>query len=513
MSKHYSVVKTKHLLNVADLIIRTIGSTFGPKGRTIMIHRKSGLLSTKDGQTVLWELHPENSIERMILNTIQEASSRINKEVGDGTTTSALFTAFLLKEAVKWREGGASVEDIRKDFEEISVATRDGSFDFLSRFVDDEKDLYEIALSASNYDEELAQAVSKALIMGGSQGLVSVETGIGRGLEVIQKPGYEWDKGYESLDLTNNRERHFDECLVALVDATLTKVEEVAPILEEATQFPFPLLIVSRGLFSHALKTVVMNDGKLEKTDGSKFQVCASRVPRHPDQMGSFLEDLRVLTGATLWAPGLMPFESGFLGSAKEAHVGKDTSRILAFPDREGDIFKRCHVLRGMERRVTEFEHDADFLNKRISMLGDGLIVLKVGGASKTERREREARVEDTLFSVRSCVEGGVVPGSLRAYLELYRMIESRTPGKQIIREACRNLVWALFRSSGREPSVIVDQISTDPWEGYDLRESLVRDLWDTPKLVDPYEGFLRTIQTSLSVVLELIKLQGAVYA
>jgi chaperonin GroEL len=500
-----------------------------------MLDRAGGVLSTKDGVSVAWEVEPADPVRRLGTRVVQEACDRVNKSCGDGTTTTAILVHAILRESFKWVAAGAHPVLLAQDLQRVAETMVDiDMFDVCCpEDVTDEGLLHEVALAASNRDAEVASAIVEALGLVGSEGMIVVEEGKGRGIELVHKTGMELERGCESSELLGeDGSRHLDVPLVAVVDAEVLTMDHVAPILEEATQFPHPLVIVSRGCFGEAVKVLVANDRKLDRADGMKFEVTAVRCPGHVDFMRSRLDDIAALTGATVLDPKVTPFskfESWMLGSAQTATVKQDSATFVAFEDKYPLIEERVGQLQ-IEIEGSESSHDVEELRTRIARLTDGLCVMRVGGWSDTEIRERRARIEDALGAVRVAIEGGVVPGGGIAYLAISNFLETglrwtrNMPnfatsglGDRVLARALREPLRTLARNAGHEPAVVLEAVlaaSCEPgatgaapsWDaGWDAMTGEIRDLRESPVLCDPLEVVKATILTAISTASTLL--------
>lgn len=528
------------MLEGIEELTRAVAATYGPRGRTVMLDRPGGILSTKDGVSVAWEIEPEDPVRRLGTRIVQEACSQVNDRCGDGTTTTAILVHAILRESLKWVAGGVHPVLLARDLQRVAADLVEADlFDVCCpEPVEDEVLMREVALAASNGDDEAATAIVQAFGLVGSEGMIVVEEGKGRGIELVHKTGMEIDKGCESSELLGHdgAPRHFDVPLVALVDSEVSTMEQVSPILEEATQFPHPLVIVSRGCFGEAIKVLVANDRKLERADGQKFEVTAVRCPGHVDFMRSHLEDLAALTGATVIDPAvtaLKKFESWMLGSAQTVTAGNETTTFVAFEDKFPLIEDRAAQL-GREVEAATSSHDVEELRTRIARLTDGLCVMQVGGWSDVEIRERRARIEDALGAVGVAIEGGVVPGGGIAYLALSNLLETRLRvsrdmpifaasglGDTVLVSALREPLRTLARNAGHEPSVVVQEVlaaSCGPggtrcpsWgAGWDATTGRVRDFRTIPVLCDPFEVIKATVLTAISTASTLLTAEVA---
>lgn len=520
---------------------RVVAATYGPRGRTVMLDRPGGLLSTKDGVSVAWEVEPENALRRLGTRVVQEACAKVNNACGDGTTTTAILVDAILREGLKYIAAGAHPVLLAQDLQRVAEnLDKCDIWDLLCpESVEDEQLMHEVARTAANGDREIAEAIVEAFGRVGSEGMIVVEEGKGRGIELDQKTGMEIDRGWETSDLAgpDGGPRHLDVPLVALIDGELSTMAHVTTILEEATQFPHPLLMVSRGMFGDAVKLLVANDRKLDRMDGQKFEVCAVRCPGHADHMRHHLDDLAALTGATVIDPSITPldhFKAEMLGSVQSATIKRDSATFVAFEDKFPLIEARVNELNLIE---TSSSHDAEEIRTRIAKLTDGFCVMRVGGWSEVEIREKRARIEDALGAVRVALEDGVVPGAGIAYLALACFLEKglgfseRVPqfaisglGDRILVKALREPLRTLARNAGKESSVVVQRVleaSRFPGDhpkayfpgwgaGWDAKTDEIRNLRESPVLCDPLAVVKAVVRTAISTASTLLTAEVA---
>jgi chaperonin GroEL len=511
-----------------------IGVTYGPRGRTVMLDRSAGLLSTKDGVTVAWELDPEDPLRRLGTRALQNACHKINLEAGDGTSTTAILTHAILAEAHKWVAAGENPALLAQDLQRVAdLLVNADIFDILTPEPVEAGLLYEVALNASHGDEEVAKAIVDGLDMVGAEGMISVEEGKGRGIELVPKNGLEISRGLESTDFLPEGQTslHLDTALVALVDGELTKLKDVQNILEQATQFPFPLVIVSRGCFGEALQVLVMNNGKLKRSDGQDFCCVAVRVPGHLDQQRDHLHDLASVTGSQILDPeagdSLSKCSSEVLGSIQSTTLKRDTATFVAFEDKYELIEQRVAELERKRDRSTH-SFDVEQINERIAKLTNGFCLTRVGAATQVEIRERRGRIEDALSAVRCAIEEGVVPGGGISYLQLACFLQGSLPftakgkGTRVLCEALRAPLRLIARNAGYEAPVVLQRVlraSYDghetplpSWEhGWDATTNELRDFRQSPVIADPMKVVKAVILTAISTASTLLTADVAI--
>ena len=504
-------------------VTRAVEVTYGPCGRTVMLDRFSGLLSSRDGVTVACEVEPSDPVERVGALALRHACIQINEEVGDGTSTTVLLAGKLIELGHKHIVAGV-------DPGELSVALENmvplSLLKLMKIEVKDVSLLEQVALHTTKGDTEVAQALAQASMLVGKTGMVVVEDGKGRGVEVVPKHGMEIDGGWESSDFSQDGEPwERDVTLVAVIDGTVTKFEDVAPLMEAASSVGpgnLPLLVVSRGMYGEALQTMVVNHRK------EVLSCCGVRAPKYGPKMRGWLEDLAALSQAqvvdTTTGMKLCEFESGWLGSVQQVSVTASSATLVCFDDAFESIEARVAVLR-MERDREESVHDREQITERIAKLTDGFCVLRVGAVTESEAKERRGRVEDALHAVRAALSEGVVPGAGMAYFWLAWYLEGereRMPDHahqvalQILCEALREPLRALVRNAGYEAPVVLEGLSmaSDPlsaWAGFDAVTGSYRSLGVEPVLADPLAVVRTAIETAVSVARMLLTAEVAI--
>jgi chaperonin GroEL len=491
---HHGLQARKGLLKGALDLSRLVGVTYGPYGRNVVLDRPVGILSTKDGVTVAWEYEPQDPVERMGVRIVQEACSKVSKSAGDGTTSTAVLIGAILREAHKWVVAGKDPMLIAQEMQTFVQESLEEMLNLWKRDVSTDTDLLTVALRACNGDRELATALVQVMGKIGTKGVVVLEEGKSREIEMVFKQGLETDRGWESSDFcpSDDSKVFFELPLVALVDDVLEKAEQVVPILEEASQFPHPLVIVSKGMYGDALKTLLMNQETVKS--------CGVRCMGHHEFMRTHLEDLAAISGATVWAKELGEYKAEYLGSVQTVTVKKESSTFVAFPDKNEQVAMR---IRQLENQLvsTESVFEQDKLKERIAKLSDGFCLLRVGGDTELEIKERRGRLEDALFSMRLAVEHGVVPGGGLTFFKVGQLLEDADSiGERILSVALKEPFRKIYSNGGKSPRVLeaqMEYVPVDSWVGYTLDG--IRDVSQGKGLLDSASSVLEVIRVSVS--------------
>jgi len=489
-----------------------------------MLDRAFGLLSTRDGVTVACEVAPSDPVARLGADVLRRACVRVNEDAGDGTSTAAILAGALLTEGHKIVTGGADPGEVARGMLDAAQIASEVVGELVVP-VDDEDTLRQIALHTTKRDEPVAEALAEACMLVGSKGMIVIEDGKGRGIEVVPKHGVEVKQGWQSMEFGDDTgEWSQDVCLVAVIAKPLMRFDDVASILEAASMVApgnLPLLIVGEGVYGEALVTMVTNHNK------DVIRCCAIQGPGHGPFVKDHLQDIAAFTQAKLVDPeaGMdhKSFQSEWLGSIQQVSVGPKKTTLVAFDDALDSIQSR---IRSLERRrdAAEHSHDRDRLSERIAKLADGLCVLRVGGVTEAEAKERRGRVEDALHAVRAALTEGVVPGAGMAYLAASEVIETigfspgdRGAGQRALVKALREPLRALVTNAGQEPSVVLERLrlASDGayWHGWDALSGQVRDLLEPPILADPLRVVRSTIETAASAAATLLTAEVAITA
>jgi len=509
----FNIVARKKLLKGAQTLARVTAVTYGPKGRTVMMDRAAGLMSTKDGVTVAREVVLEDHVENMGAQTLKEACIKVNDQVGDGTTTVAILAAVLLEECHRMVIAGYDPMKLAEGVKAAAVRACEIVDDMAIR-VENQKELERVAYVASNGDEEVSKALSEACMAVGKDGTISIEDGQGIDIKLIYKDGMEIPKGTVSLGFLREHggiERTIEGPLVAVIGSRLAAIEDVQALLEEASQWKdHPLIVFAESIEGAALTTMLMNDA--QKVVHSIAVPAPGFGPKRMDH----LKDLAAISGATFIDPAAgfdihKGFDPDWFGGLRKATIGTKTSTLIAHDEAREVIAERIEELK-REGAYLDSDYDRDQMSERIARLAGGLCIMQVGGPTEMALKERRARVEDALGSVRSALEGGVVPGAGSVYLAVAEYFPRENDdteanyGWRVLSKALLAPLRQLANNAGHDGNSIVHQLlelrcSEDTeWLGWDVMEERFRDLGEDPPIIDP-AGVAKSVITAAASV------------
>jgi chaperonin GroEL len=507
------------LLAGARLLAKTVAVTYGPKGRTAMLDRMAGLIATKDGVTVAREVQLEDPVENMGAEIIRAACVKVNDEMGDGTTTAAIIAAELLGESHKLITAGHDPVQLGRDIQAAAVRAVEAVQCMMVR-VENQTELERVAYVACNGDQEVAKALAEACIAVGQDGTISIEDGHGVDIELVFKDGMEVDKGVASaafLRDTGGIERVLDNPLVVVVGGPLTAIEDVQEIMEVASQWPdHPLVLIAEHITGAALTTLILNDSQ------GVMGCVGVNAPGFGDRKLDMLRDIAALAGATYIDPMVTTFRKDFdpelFGTFRKATLRTDKALYEAVDEAREVIADRIEELK-QEGLYCDSDYDRDRLVERIAKLAGGLCVMRVGGPTEPELKERRGRVEDALGAVRGALEQGVVPGAGVAYLEAAAHVHEFDggPGWDTLAKALLAPILRLADNAGKDGPAILYQIQKVReddeygWVGWDAVQDEVRDLGADPPIIDPMPVAVSVIEAAVSVTSTLLTVEGSI--
>ena len=452
-----------------DKLANAVKVTLGPKGRNVVIERKFGSpLVTKDGVSVAKEIDLENQLENVGAQMVREVASKTSDVAGDGTTTATVLAQSIIAEGLKNVTAGANPMEIKKgiDIAKDSVVK---SISKLSKDIPDSKQIAQVATISANDDHEIGSKIAEAMDKVGKDGVITVEESKTAETYLEFVEGMQFDRGYLSPYFVTNSdsmEADLDDPFVLVHDKKISNMKDLLPLLEKVVQAGKPILIIAEDIEGEALATLVVN--KLRGT----FKVLAVKAPGFGDRRKAMLEDIAILTGATVISEEqgykLESATLDYLGTCKKVVSDKDNTTIVDGSGDKSAIDARVNEIK-VQIEKSSSDYDKEKMQERLAKLSGGVAVLNVGAATEVEMKEKKARVEDALHSTRAAVEEGVVPGggvalvrSLQAVDGLKGDNEDQNIGISIALKAMEAPIRQIVLNAGEEASVVVDKIKSE---------------------------------------------------
>ena len=457
----------KKLLAGIDILANAVKSTLGPKGRNVAFERSyGGPLVTKDGVTVAKQIELKDKFENMGAQMVREVASKTADNAGDGTTTATVLAHSMIREGLKLVATGMNSMDIKRGMEK-AVSAAIAELDKLSNPCQTETEIEQVASLSANSDHEIGRMIAAAVQKVGKEGVITVEENKSLDTELNIVEGMQFDRGYISHLFVTNQEKmqvHLDDPYILIHDKKLANLQAILPVLESVVQTGKPLLIIAEDIEGEALATLVVN-----KLRGI-IQVAAVKAPGFGDRRKAMLDDIATLTGGTVISEDLgFKLEKATiaeLGRAKSIKIDKDNTTIIDGAGDKDAIQARVAQLK-VQIDDTTSDYDREKLQERLAKLAGGVAVIKVGGATEVEVKEKKDRVDDALHATRAAVEEGIVPGGGVALIRARNAIKDlqgdnidQTAGIGIILRAMEEPIRAIVTNAGYEGSVVVNEVS-----------------------------------------------------
>ena len=476
------------MLKGVDTLANVVRVTLGPKGRNVVLDKSYGApRSTKDGVTVAKEIELQDKFENMGAQMVKEVASKTNDEAGDGTTTATILAQEIVKEGIKYVTAGMNPMDVRRGLDN-AVAHVIEKIKSSSKKVKTNDEVAQVGTISANGEKEIGDMISKAMQKVGNEGVITVEEAKGLATELDVVEGMQFDRGYLSPYFITNADKMTTELenpLILLHEKKLANLQAMVPLLESVVQAGRPLMIISEDVEGEALATLVVN-----KLRGG-LKVVAVKAPGFGDRRKSMLEDIGILTGGQVISEDLgIKLENvkiNDLGSCKKVKVDKDNSTIVAGSGKKADIEARCNQIRQQIEETTS-DYDKEKLQERLAKLAGGVAVIKVGGATEVEVKERKDKVEDALNSTRAAVEEGVVAGGGCALLYASQDLDKvkfkgadQKAGIDLIKKALESPIRQIVANAGIDGSVVVGKLleGKKPSQGYDAQNEQYCDMFE----------------------------------
>src|SRR6202451_3129472 len=478
----------ERMLRGVETLANAVKVTLGPKGRNVVLDKSFGAPRiTKDGVTVAKEIELEDKFENMGAQMVREVASKTNDAAGDGTTTATVLAAAIVKEGAKSVAAGMNPMDLKRGID-LAVSAVVADIKKRAKKVGSSSEVAQVGTISSNGDVTIGKMIAAAMQKVGNEGVITVEEAKALETDVEIVEGMQFDRGYLSPYFITNAEKmlaELEDVYVLLHEKKLPGLQQLLPVLEAVVQSGKPLLIIAEDVEGEALATLVVN-----KLRGG-LKVAAVKAPGFGDRRKAMLEDIAVLTGGQLIAEDLgIKLESvttAMLGRAKKIVIEKEKNTIVDGAGKKKDIEARIGQIKAQIEETTS-DYDREKLQERLAKLAGGVAVIKVGGATEVEVKERKDRVEDALNATRAAVEEGIVPGGgvglLRAKTDIGKVHNANADvqaGINIVLKALEAPIRQIAENSGVEGSIVVNKISENKSEtyGFDAQTEEYVDMLD----------------------------------
>jgi len=490
-----------------NILANAVKVTLGPKGRNVVLEKSFGAPTvTKDGVSVAKEIELEDKFENMGAQMVKEVSSQTADVAGDGTTTATVLAQAIVHEGMKSVAAGMNPMDLKRGIDKAVIAAVEALQD-LSQPCADSNAIAQVGTISANSDESIGRIIADAMDKVGKEGVITVEEGSSLDNELDVVEGMQFDRGYLSPYFVNNQQNMSSELeapFVLLHDKKISSIRDLLPTLEAVAKASRPLLIVAEDIDGEALATLVVNNMR------GIVKVTAVKAPGFGDRRKAMLQDLAVLTGATVISEevglNLETVTLNDLGTAKRIVVTKEDTTIIDGEGNADDIKARVDQVRA-QLEITTSDYDREKLQERVAKLAGGVAVIKVGAATEIEMKEKKARVEDALHSTRAAVQEGVVAGGGVALIRAKNAIADLTgenaeqdAGINILRRAMEEPLRQICNNAGDEASVIVNQVEAHEGSyGYNASTSEYGDMLEMGVL-DPTKVTRSALQHAASI-------------
>ncbi len=490
-----------------NILADAVKVTLGPKGRNVLLERSFGAPTiTKDGVSVAKEIELKDKFENMGAQIVKQVASKTADVAGDGTTTATVLAQAIVQEGMKYVASGMNPMDLKRGIDQ-AVSGVVEALRKLSKPISTSKETAQVAALSANADEAIGKIIADAMDKVGREGVITVEDGKSLDNELDIVEGMQFDRGYLSPYFITDPEKQvaqLDDPLVLLYDKKISNVRELLPVLEGAAKAGKPLLIVAEDVEGEALATLVVNAMR------GVLKVTAVKAPGFGDRRKAMLEDIAILTGATVISEEtgkqLEKATLQDLGSAKRIEVRKEDTIIIDGAGKQEAIDARVKTLRKQIEDATS-DYDREKLQERVAKLAGGVAVIKVGAATEVEMKEKKDRVDDALHATRAAVEEGIVPGGGVALLRARAAIQDlkganadRDAGIRIVRRALEAPLRAIVANAGEEPSVVVAKVADAKGNhGYNAATGEYGDLVEIG-VVDPTKVTRTALQNAASI-------------
>jgi chaperonin GroEL len=515
----FSVDARDRMLHGIDTLTHAVRVTLGPKGRNVILDKSFGAPRiTKDGVTVAKEIELEDKFENMGAQMVREVASKTSDQAGDGTTTATVLAHAIVREGAKAVAAGMNPMDLKRGVD-LAVETIVTDLQKNSKNVTSNEEIAQVGTISANGDAEIGRFIADAMKKVGNEGVITVEEAKSLETELEVVEGMQFDRGYISPYFVTNADKmrvEMEDPYILIYEKKLSGLQELLPLLEAVVQASKPLLIISEDIEGEALATLVVN-----KLRGG-LKVAGVKAPGFGDRRKAILEDIAILTGGTMISADLgIKLENvtiNMLGRAKKVMIDKENTTIVGGAGKKADIQARIAQIKAQIEETTS-DYDREKLQERLAKLAGGVAVLRVGGATEIEVKERKDRVDDAMHATRAAVEEGILPGGGVALLRGIRALEKlkvhnddQRTGIEIVKKALSWPVRQIATNAGEDGSIVVGKIlEKDTYAfGYDAQTGEYGNLV-SKGIIDPTKVVRIALQGAASIAGLLITTEAMV--
>ena len=489
-----------------DKLADAVKVTLGPKGRNVVIDKKFGSPTmTKDGVTVAKEIELEDAVENMGAQMVREVASKTSDVAGDGTTTATVLAQAIITEGLKNVTAGANPMDLKRGIDKATTQVLD-YLTSISKDVSKKEEISQVGTISANYDISIGDLISDAMEKVGNEGVITVEEAKSTDTYLETVEGMQFDRGYLSpyfVTNADNMEAEMEDPYILIHEKKISNMKELLPVLEKVVQAGKSLLVIAEDVEGEALATLVMN-----KLRGS-FKVAAIKAPGFGDRRKAMLQDIAVLTGATVISEEqgykLENATLEYLGRARNVTIDKDNTTIVEGKGDHDAVLARINEIKVQIEKTTS-DYDKEKLQERLAKLSGGVAVLNIGAATEVELKEKKARVEDALHATRAAVKEGIVAGGGVALLRAIDAIDTKgfiadeVIGGEILKKALEAPSRLIINNAGLEESVVVNKIKESKGSnGFDARNEKYVDMIKAG-IIDPTLVTRTAVQNAASI-------------
>ena len=509
----------ERMLRGVDILADAVKVTLGPKGRNVVIDKSFGAPRiTKDGVTVAKEIELADKFENMGAQMVREVASKTNDTAGDGTTTATVLAQAIVREGAKAVAAGMNPMDLKRGIDK-AVASVVAELEAKTKKITTSAEVAQVGTLSANGESEIGEMIAQAMEKVGNEGVITVEEAKSIQTELDVVEGMQFDRGYVSPYFITNAEKmiaEMDNPYILIFEKKLSQLQPMLPLLEAVVQSGRPLVIVAEDVEGEALATLVVN-----KLRGG-LKIAAVKAPGFGDRRKAMLEDIAILTGGEVISEDLgIKLESvtlAQLGRAKMVRIEKENTTIVDGAGAKDQITGRCEQIKAQIEETTS-DYDREKLQERLAKLAGGVAVIRVGGSTEVEVKERKDRVDDALHATRAAVQEGIVPGGgvalLRASTNLGGLKGANSDeqvGIEIIRRAIQAPLKQIAENAGKDGAVIAGEVLRDSTytHGYDAQKDEYKDLV-AAGIIDPTKVVRTALQDAASVASLLITTEAMV--